>query len=180
MGAGWDQVRSRGSQFRSESGVFRIIRYLGGGVLPAVLEAVAVAVHLQDVNVVGEPVKQSAGEPLGAEHVGPLVEGQVGGDQDGAPFVALAEDLEEEFSPGGGQGDEAQLINDQQPEAGQLPLQVEQRSFVPGPPAVRFTSFSPARRPSGSPAREAARAYCGDMTTWSVAGGTSPRASLSM
>ena len=72
MGAGWDQVRSRGPQFRSESGVDRIIRYLGGGVLPAVLEAVAVAVHLQDVNVVGEPVKQSAGEPLGAEHVGPL------------------------------------------------------------------------------------------------------------
>ena len=30
------------------------------------------------------------------------------------------------------------------------------------------------------PAREADRAYCGDMTTWSVAGGTSPRASLSM
>ena len=63
------------------------------------LETVAVAVHLQDVNVVGEPVKQSAGEPLGAEHVGPLVEGQVGGDQDGAPFVALAEDLEEESAP---------------------------------------------------------------------------------
>ena len=68
MGAGWDQVRSRGPQVRIESGVDRIIRYLGGGVLPAVLEAVAVAVHLQDVNVVGEPVKQSAGEPLGAEH----------------------------------------------------------------------------------------------------------------
>ena len=59
MGAGWDQVRSRGPQFRSESGVDRIIRYLGGGALPAVLETVAVAVHLQDVNVVGEPVKQS-------------------------------------------------------------------------------------------------------------------------
>ena len=111
MGAGRDQVRSRGPQFRSESGVDRIIRYLGGGALPAVLETVAVAVHLQDVNVVGEPVKQSAGEPLGAEHVGPLVEGQVGGDQDGAPFVALAEDLEEQFRSGGGQGDKAQLID---------------------------------------------------------------------
>ena len=67
--------------------------------------------------------KQSAGEPLGAEHVGPLVEGQVGGDQDGAPFVALAEDLEEEFRTGGGEGDEAQLIDGQR---------VEQPSFVPG------------------------------------------------
>ena len=111
MGAEWDQVRSRGPQFRSESGVDRIIRYLGGGALPAVLETVAVAVHLQDVNVVGEPVKQSAGEPLGAEHVGPLVEGQVGGDQDGAPLVALGEDLEGQFRSGGRQGDKAQLID---------------------------------------------------------------------
>ena len=131
--------------------------------------------------MVGEPVQQRAGEAFRAKDFRPLVEREIGGYEDGAPLVALAEDLEEEFSPGGGQGDEAQLINDQQPEAGQLPLQVEQRSFVPGPPAVRFTSVSPARRPQrGSPAREAARAYCGDMTTWSVAGGTSPRASLSM
>ena len=75
--------------------------------------------------MVGEPVKQSAGEPLRAEHVGPLVEGQVGGDQDEAPFVALAEDLEEEFRTGGGPRHEAQLVDDEQPEAGRLPLQVE-------------------------------------------------------
>ena len=46
--------------------------------------------------------------------------GQVGGDQDGAPLAALAEDLEEQLRPGGGQGDEAQFIDDQQAEAGQL------------------------------------------------------------
>ena len=62
-----------------------LVRRWRPGILPAALEAVAVAVHFQDVDVVGEPVKQSAGEPLGTEHVGPLVEGQVGGDQDGAP-----------------------------------------------------------------------------------------------
>ena len=102
-----------------------------GGVLPAALEAVAVAVHLQDVDVVGEPVQQGSGEPLGSEDVGPLVEGEVGGDQDGAPFVALAEDLEEEFRAGGGQGHEAQLVDDEKPEAGQLPLQVEQPAEPP-------------------------------------------------
>ena len=142
MGAGWDQVRSRGPQFRSESGVDRIIRYLGGGALPAVLETVAVAVHLQDVNVVGEPVKQSAGEPLGAEHVGPLVEGQVGGDQDGAPFVALAEDFEEEFRTGGGEGDEAQLIDGQR---------VEQPSFVPGLQRSALPRFHRRDAPAGGP-----------------------------
>ena len=101
-----------------------------GGVLPAALESVAVAVHLQDVDVVGQAVQQCAGETLRPEDFRPLVEGQVGGDQDGAPLVALAEDLEEEFRAGGGQGHEAQLVDDQQPEAGQLPLEVEQSAVV--------------------------------------------------
>ena len=105
-----------------------------GGALPAALEAVAVAVHLQNMDVVGEPVQQRPGEPFGAKHVGPLVEGQVGGDQDGAPFVVLAEDLEEQFRAGGGPGHEAQLVDDQQSEAGQLPLEVEQSAVVLWPP----------------------------------------------
>ena len=46
-----------------------------------------------------------------------------------------------------------------------------------GPLYLVFTCATPQR---GSPAKEAARAYSGDMTTWSVSGGTSPRASLSM
>ena len=51
---------------------------------------------------------------------------------DGASFVALAEDLEEQFRAGGGQRHEAQLVDDEQIEAGQLPLQVEQSAVVPG------------------------------------------------
>ena len=51
-------------------------------------------------------------------------------------------------------------------------------SLVSSGPLYRvFTGATPQR---GSTAKEAARAYCGVMTTWSVAGGTSPRASLSM
>ena len=71
--------------------------------------------------MVGEAVQQCPGEPFRAEDLGPLVEGKVGGDQDGAPFVALAEDLEEQFRTGGGQRHEAQLVDDEQLEAGQLP-----------------------------------------------------------
>ena len=100
------------------------------GVLLAALEAVALAVHLQDVHVVGEPVQQRSGEAFRAEDFGPLVERQIGGHQDGAPLVALGEDLEEQFRPGAGQGHEAQLVDDQQVEAGQLPLEVEQPSLV--------------------------------------------------
>src|SRR5713226_775626 len=66
----------------------------------ALLEAIAVAVHFEDVDVVCQPVEQRAGQPLGAEHAGPFVEGQVGGDDGGAALVSLAEELEQE--PGAG------------------------------------------------------------------------------
>ena len=85
--------------------------------------------------MVGEPVQQRAGEAFRTEHLGPLIEGQVGGDQDGAALVALAEDLEEEFA------------DDQQDEAGHLPLEVQATVSRSWPPAVRFTSVSPAQRP---------------------------------
>ena len=40
----------------------------------ALVETVAVAVHLQDMNVVCEPVQQRPGQALGTEHLGPLIE----------------------------------------------------------------------------------------------------------
>ena len=53
-----------------------------GGWVPfaaALLEAVAVAVHLQDVDVMGEAVEESAGEAFRTEDLGPFFEGQVAG-----------------------------------------------------------------------------------------------------
>ena len=61
--------------------------------LLAVLEPVALAVHLQDVNVVGEPIQQGSGQPLGPERLGPFVERQVAGDQSGTAFVTPAEEI---------------------------------------------------------------------------------------
>ncbi len=66
---------------------------------PARLQAVALAVHLEDVDVVGQPVEQRAGEPFGAEDARPLVERQVAGDQDRAALVAPAEGLEQQLRP---------------------------------------------------------------------------------
>ena len=102
--------------------VFRLLWSLSCGVLPAALEAVAFAVHFQDVDVVGEPVQQRAGEAFRAEDLGSLVEGQIGGHHDGAPLVALAEDLEEQLRAGPGQWNEAQFVDDQQIQSGQLSL----------------------------------------------------------
>ena len=64
-----------------------------GGGLPAQLEEVALPVHLKDVDAVSEAVQECTGEPLRAEDLGPLVEGEIGGDQDRSSLVALAEDF---------------------------------------------------------------------------------------
>ena len=63
----------------------------------------------------------------------------------------LPDVLEEEFRAGGGQGDEAQFVDDQQAEAGKLPLQVEQPSLVPGLQRSASPRFHRRRRPSAVP-----------------------------
>jgi len=50
----------------------------------------------------GETIEQSAGQPFGAEDLGPFLEGQVRGDQGRATLIALAEHLEEQFGAGFG------------------------------------------------------------------------------
>ena len=42
-------------------------------------------------------IEQRASGALGGEHAGPLVEGQVAGDDDRAALLALAEDLEQQL-----------------------------------------------------------------------------------
>jgi hypothetical protein len=86
-----------------------------GSFAAALLEAVAVAVHLQDVDMMGEPVQQCAGEPFGTEDFGPFLEWQVACHQCGGAFIALTEGLEEQLGAGLGQGDEAPFIDDTDP-----------------------------------------------------------------
>ena len=80
--------------------------------------------------MVGEPIEQCAGEALGGEHAGPLVEGQVAGDDGRAALVALAEDLEQQLGAGRRQRHVAQLVDDQQLVAGELALQAQQTLFI--------------------------------------------------
>ena len=46
-------------------------------------ETIAVAVHLEDVDVVGDAIEQRAGQTLGSQGFGPFVERQIAGDQGG-------------------------------------------------------------------------------------------------
>ena len=63
----------------------------------AVCETIAVAVQLQDVDVMSQPIEQRASQPFGAEDLGPFVEGQIRGHQRRRLLVALGEDLEQQL-----------------------------------------------------------------------------------
>lgn len=64
---------------------------------PALREPVALAIHLEDVDVVGQAIEQSAGQSLGSEGLGPLVERQLAGDERGrSPRQKQQHELEEE------------------------------------------------------------------------------------
>ena len=68
----------------------------------ALVKPVAVAVHLQDMDMVGETVEQRSCQSFGSEHFGPFIEGQIAGQQGGTLFVSLAEHLEQKFRAGFG------------------------------------------------------------------------------
>src|SRR5215831_31126 len=100
--------------------------------LLALFEAIAVAVHFEDMDVVGEPIEQCAGQSLGPEHAGPFVERQIGGDNDRRALVTLAEDLEQQLRAGCRQRHIAELVDDQQLVGRQLALEAEQSPLVSG------------------------------------------------
>ena len=111
------------------------------------------------------------GEALRAEDLGPFVEGQIGGDHDGAPLVALAEEPEEQLGRGAEQGHKTQFVYDQQ---------VEQPSFVPGLQRSALPRLHRYDAPSWFPSQGGYLGFLRGYDHLSVAGGTSPRASLSM
>ena len=62
--------------------------------LLAVLQPVTFAVHLQDMDMVGQAIQQCAGQPLRSQHFGLFGERQIAGDERGGSLVPLAEDFE--------------------------------------------------------------------------------------
>ena len=78
----------------------------------------------------GEAIEDSAGKTLRSEDLGPFVEGQVRGDDDRAALVALRDDLEQEFGPGLGERNEAELVDEEKVLAGEGLLQTLQAAVI--------------------------------------------------
>jgi hypothetical protein len=64
--------------------------------------------------VVDEPVDHGGGDDGVAEDFAPSSEGFVGGDDDGGPFVAGGDELEEQVGGFGFEGDLADFVDDQE------------------------------------------------------------------
>ena len=66
-----------------------------GGTSSRVLQAIAFAVGFEDMAVVRQPVWDGAGQPLVAEHLGPLPEGQIRCHDDAGRLVQLPDGVSE-------------------------------------------------------------------------------------
>src|SRR3978361_1888455 len=75
-------------------------------------KAVTLAVHLENLRVVGQAVEEGAREPLALEDLPPLTERQVARHQDAATFVAVAEDAEQKLDAAAAHRDVTQLVAD--------------------------------------------------------------------
>ena len=105
----------------------------GGSGLDAVFHAVAFAFDDDGFGVVEDAVEEGGGEGgVVVEDGGPVFEGLVGGQDDRAAFVALADDLEEQVGAALVDGQIAQFVDDQQIGAGVLLEFLDQASGVAG------------------------------------------------
>jgi len=83
--------------------------------------------------MVCEPIEQRRGELLVAgKHGDPLGEGKIGRDDGGAALVAIRDQIEEQLAAGAIEGDEAELVDDEDVDAEEPLLQSRQLAGVPG------------------------------------------------
>jgi len=123
------------------------------------LEAVAVAIGFEDVNVMCQAVEESASEALGAEHADPVLEWQIGGHQRRAALVALRDHLNEQFRTGLRERDVSQLVENQKQEPGERGLEAEQALLV-----ARFGEL--VHEPGGSGEADGQSALAGRRSIW--------------
>src|SRR6516164_1077485 len=105
-----------------KSGNLVLLRFLGPLGFHRLPKAVALAIHLKNVTVVGEPVEKRCSHPLTLEDLIPLAERQIGRHQNTGALIAVAEDPKQKLDTASAQRDVTELVADQQ----MGPLQLSQ------------------------------------------------------
>ena len=96
------------------------------------MEAVAFAGHFHNRGPMGEAVEGGGGEAFVAEDFGPVLESEVGGEDDTGPFVGMGDHIEQQFRPGLAGGDIAEFVEDEQVESAELVAEAKQVSVLVG------------------------------------------------
>ena len=134
-------VRSRGGPGSGSGGDFAgfgisdcgfLIGYLGRTPPPRrrLLEPVAFAVQLQNIDMVGEAIEQHAGQPLAVEDASPFLKWKIRRDDSRAAFVTLAEYFKQQLRAGLRERHITEFVNDQQFDGGELGLKFEKPPLV--------------------------------------------------
>ena len=90
------------------------------GRLGAVLEAPAGVAGLDDVAVVGQPIEHGGCHFGVAEHLRPIGEGEIGGDEQRRVLVELADQVEQQLAAGLAERQIAEFVDDDEIVAQQL------------------------------------------------------------
>src|SRR5882724_4871800 len=86
-----------------------------------------------DGGVVSEAIEQRGGELLvTSEDLGPLAEGEVARDDDRPLLVAVGDEVEEQLAAGAIEGDESDLVEEEEFDAGKTALQAGELALVAG------------------------------------------------
>ena len=96
------------------------------------LEPVALAVQLQNMDMMREAIEKRASETPAAEDGGPFLKGKIRRDDGRAAFVTLAEYFKQKLRAGLRERHIAEFVDDQQFDGGELRLQFEEPAFVAG------------------------------------------------
>lgn len=95
-------------------------RESGGGFSVSVFEAPAGVAGLDDVAVMRQAIEHGGGHFDVTEHLGPIGEGEVGGDQERGVLVKLADEMEQQLPAGLAEWEIAEFVDDDEIVAQQL------------------------------------------------------------
>src|SRR3984893_11857073 len=111
------------------------------------LEPVALAVQLQNMDTMREAIEKRASETLAAQDGGPFLKGKIRRDDGRAAFVTLAEYFEEKLRAGLRERHIAEFVDDEQFDGGELRLEFQETPLV-----ARFHQLmnEPGRREKGN------------------------------
>src|SRR5277367_1220744 len=84
-------------------------------------EAVAFAIHLEDLAAMRQAIQQSRCHPFTLKHLVPFAECQVAGDEQALAFITIGEHLEEQLGAAAAEREVAELVTDQEVEPIELP-----------------------------------------------------------